>query len=597
VIAPALVVAAIALPWLILLPLPGVVAAAAHAITLIAAFHGAGLIVARLGNRRGTAPLLLVQWGIAMTIGLSGLAIACHAGTLACQAVLVFGCAAVHTASVGAQFARCVARVEARLAGPPWWLPPTALLVGIGALTVLGAAGGSFAQPFDDDGHLLAQLRRVLDTGALADPIGYPRSGGLGGQVALLAAVAGAGDGFARAVDPLAQVLALGLAASRIGARDRSTALWSMIVIAGGFALAPPIDPLPCWLAVGLVVALHAMLSEPEVPALPLAITAGALIALRYELAPVAAVAMIAAWWRRRDAHHVTAVLIGGAGLVAAPLLIARASAWHSVPWFAQAALAAPSPSSWLVRIAIAAAIAIPTAFAILLALPDRRELRWVAAATAVALGALAADVTGTGAYSARLAWPLAIGFAVTAITQLAGSGRSSPAALIGSLVLCVLIYEGSGARDRATWGQRLAAAATDIGALQRPPGDPVDPYAAVLAQLPGDAAVAVWVAAPEQLDYARRRIIDLRTPAFARLREHRWAAHVSKLDSIVSELAPFLLIEGDDAPVKRVQTDLLYRFVCQPPRPICADDLEAIALRHPIVARRDNLVLVDLRR
>ena len=89
VIARALVGLAIALPWGTLLPLRGAAAVLAHAITLVAAFHGAGVVVARIAGQRLVAPLLVVQWGIAALIGLSGLAIAVHAGTLASHAILV----------------------------------------------------------------------------------------------------------------------------------------------------------------------------------------------------------------------------------------------------------------------------------------------------------------------------------------------------------------------------------------------------------------------------------------------------------------------------------------------------------------------------
>ena len=129
--------------------------------------------------------------------------------------MLVFGFVAVHTGTLAAGFARYAGRVRSGLAGPRTWLVPAALLAALGTLTVLGAAGESLARPFDDEGHVLAQLRRVLDTGALADPIGYPRHAELGAQIALATVAAGAGDAFARLVEPLALVLALGLAASR----------------------------------------------------------------------------------------------------------------------------------------------------------------------------------------------------------------------------------------------------------------------------------------------------------------------------------------------------------------------------------------------
>jgi hypothetical protein len=596
------VAAVLVLPWLSLLPLHGVAAALAHAVTLVAAFHGAGLVVARLARQNAAAPLLIVQWGIAALIGLSGLAIAVHAGTLATHTVMVFGFAAVHTGIVGLGFARHAERAAQGLAGPRAWIVPAALLALLGTLAVLGAAGDTLARPFDDEGHVLAQLKRLLDTGQLGDPIGYPRNVQLGGQIAFAAVASGAGEGGARIGEALALVLALGLTVSRIRPRDPSDALWATVLIVTAFALAlAPTDPLPCWTAAGLIVALHAMGSEAEPPpALPLAITAGALITLRYEFAPIAAVAVIAAWWGRRRDHRTTALLIGGVLAIGAPLFVARLAAWHALAPIAHAAIAPRPHAALTLRILLAAAIAAPAACVLRLVLPESRAVRWAAITTALALGAIAARVTGAGPYAMRLAWPIAIGFAITLVIELARSRRSSAAAFITLLVLCVLLQEGREAPGRLRWSRRLAAMATNIEALQRPPGDRADPYAPLLARVPPGATVAVWVTEPERVDYARHRIIDLRTPGVARLRVHRWDAHASKLEPLLGALAArFLLIERDDAHIQRTQSDPRYRAACQTQRqprlPICADDLEAIALNHRTIARHDNLELVEL--
>jgi len=622
VIAKLLAFALAALPWSSLLPLHGVVAVLAHAITLCAAFHGAGLVVARLGNQRAASPWLVIQWGIAALIGLSGIAIAAGAGTIAGHAVLVFAAAAVHTGALVRRFAHHAGRVGNGLAGPRAWLGPAVLLAALGVLAVLGAAGDTLARPFDDEGHVLAQLRRVLDTGALGDPIGYPRRAQLGGQIALAAVAAGAGDGFARTVEALAMVLTLGLAVSRIRARDPGSAVWASVLVVTAFALAlAPTDPLPCWTAAGLIVALYAMQCENErendnerdhknasererkhdsasPPALPLAIVAGALVALRYEFAPIAAVAVIAAWWRRRRDHKRTAILLGGVCAVSGPFVVARMIAWRSVPHLAGAAFAPPHEAALALRLLLATLIAAPVACVLRLALPDSHAVRRTATATAVALAALTAHVTGAGPYAMRLVWPIAIAFAITLVIELARSRGSGPAALIAAVVMCVFVYEGREAPGRLRWSRRLADAATGITYVQHPPGNAADRYDQLLASVPPEATVAIWIAEPERLDYARHRIIDLRTPIGGRLREFRWAAHSSSAAPLLTQLsASFLLIEADDAHVQRTQTDVLYRFACRTEPPICADDLEAIALHHPVVARRDNLQLVDLRR
>jgi len=599
VIAPALAILAIAVPWLTLLPLHGGLAVLAHAITLVAAFHGAGLVVARATGQRVGSPLLIVQWGTAALIGLSGLATALHVGTLALHAVLVFGFAAVHTGSLGLGFAGHTARIADRLSGPRTWLIPAALLAGLGLLAVLGAAGDAVVRPFDDEGHVVAQLRRLLDTGQLGDPIGYPRHAQLGGQLALAALASGAGDSFARTVEPLALVLALGLVLSRIRARDAGAALWAMLAITTAFGLAlAPLDPLPCWTAVGLCLALYTMLSEAEPPTLALAITAGALVTVRYELAPIAAVCVVAAWWRRRSDHRATAILIGAVFAVAFPFLVARMIAWRSVPADAHRALASPAQLAFVLRALLGAAIAAPLALVLRLALPGSRAVRIAALASAVALGGMLAHATGAGAYSLRLAWPIAIAFALVLIVELARTRATGPAALLPVLVLLVLVLEGRDAPGRLRWWRRLTTATENLDALRRPPAEPADPYAELLATVPSGATVAVWVNDPERLDYARLRLFDLRTPAGARLREFRWGPHASRFEPLLAALAAqFVLIERDDAHVQRTQSDLLYRALCQTPRPVCADDLEALALVHPVVARQANLTLIELAR
>jgi hypothetical protein len=597
VIAQAMVAAVIALPWLTLLPLHGIAAVLAQAITLVAALHGAGLVVARLAGQPAASPWLVIQWGTAALIGLSGAAIAASAGTLAGHAVLVFGFAAVHTGSLGLRFSDTAARLDTALAESRAWVVPVIALVGLGALAVLGAASGALVRPFDDDGHVLAQLRRLLDTGGLGDPLGYPRRSQLGGQIALAAIASGAGDGAARLVEPLAQVLGLALVIARVRARDATTALWAVLLVIAGFGLAlAPADPLPCWTAVGLCGALYAMISEPApAPALPIAITAGAVIALRHELAPIAVVALVAAWWPRRADHRRTAQLIGGALAICVPFVIARAVASRAVPTLAHEALATPRQLALIARLALAAAIAVPGAYVLQLALPGSRGVRWAAVATAVALGALAAQLTGAGGYSLRLAWPIAIGFVLSLAIELARSRWAGPAALFTSLVLCVVVVEGRDAPGRLRWSRRVAELAAGIYAVERPPGDGADPYAAVLAGVPAGATIAIWVSEPERLDYRRYRIFDLRTPAGAHLRATD-PTRRPRLAALLGALAAdYLLVEADGARAQRARRDLIVRLVCQAWPAACGDDLEALAHDHRIVAQHNNVQLIEL--
>jgi hypothetical protein len=615
VMARAWIAGAAILPWLVLLPLHGVAAVLAQSVTLIAAFHGAGLIVAR--SARATPPdaLLAIPWGAAALVAASGLATAFRLGTLELHASLVFGCAAVHTAALAIRVTDRVARAEQALASPAAWLVPGALLVALGAAVIISAAADGLVQPFDDDGHVVAQLARLLQTGALGDPIGFARDHQLGGQVALGALAAAASESFAaRLVESLAFSLTLALALSRIGGAGggAGAALWRMLVVIAASALAlAALDPHPSWTATCLALALYLTIGDLDpAPPLPVALLAGALAALRFELVPLAAVAVWIAWWRDRSNHRRTAVLLLGLAAVVLPFAIARAAAWSHVAPDVHA-LMQPPRGGWPVRAVLALAVAAPSALVLQLVVPASRALRWAGIATACALGGLATGATGSGAYAIRFAWPIGIAFALLAIIEitrvrppradsLAQPPRlaSGPAALIAVLLLCVLLYEGREAPGRLRWSRRMTAAASAIDQLQRPPAEPPDPYRALLATVPRGATIAVWVGEPERLDYTRFRIVDLRTPAGARLRAFRWQDHRSKLEAIVTQVgAAYLLIEDDDARVRRAQTDVMYRVLCQTERPICADDLEAIAARHPVIARRAGVQLVDLRR
>jgi len=614
VIARGWVAGAAILPWLVLLPLHGVAAVLAQSVTLIAAFHGAGLIVARLARGAAGPPdaVLAIPWGAAALVAASGLATAFQLGTLELHASLVFGCAAVHTAALAIRYTDRVSRAEQALAAPSAWLVPGALLVALGAALVVGAAADGLAQPFDDDGNVLAQLARLLETGALGDPIGYAREHQLGGQVALGALAAAASEAFAaRLVESLAFPLTLALALSRIGGRGAGAGLWRMLVVIAAAALAlAPLDPHPSWTAAGLALALYVTVSDVDpAPPLPVALLAGALVVLRFELAPLAVAGIWVAWWRDRDNHGRTAVLLLGVAAVLLPFAIARAAAWSHVSPAAQALVRTPH-GSWLVRAALALAIAVPSAFVLQLAVPASRALRWVGIATACALGGVATGATGAGAYSLRFAWPIGLAFALLAIIEITRprhpaparrapdeSPASGPAALIAVLLLCVLLYEGREAPGRLRWSRRLSSAASAIDQLERPPAEPPDPYRALLASVPRGATVAVWVGEPERLDYAQFRIVDLRTPAGARLRTFRWEDHRSRLEALVAQVrAAYLLVEADDAHALRTQTDLLYRFACGAPSPICDDGLDAIARHHPVIAERAGVRLVDLR-
>ncbi|MGN6108558.1 MAG: hypothetical protein ACTHU0_25860 [Kofleriaceae bacterium] len=598
-----------AAPWLVLLPLDGAAAILAFAGALAAACHGAGWVVARIGGERTLHPLLAIQLGLATLVALAGLASALGVFTLAGQTIVLYGLVAVHTAAVVLDRERLGAWVRSTERG---WLAPALLLGALGVLHVLGAAGDLGARPFDDDGHVLAQLQRLRETGTLADPVGYPRTAQLGGQLAIAALASLAGDvHLMRLGEAFGFVAAIALVCARIAPRDRSSTLWALLVVIAAAALAfAPTDPATCWTAVGQIGALFALVSDrirredDRVRSLvPIGLIAGALIALRLELAPLAALALVAAWSDRgasRRAHARRLAAVAGIALaVVVPYALVRANAWATVPDAARA-LIAPSTRPWIGRIGLAAAIALATLPLAALVRRDR-AVRGLIGASCLTVAGIASQLTGTLPYAARFLWPVAIAVGSILVIEIARRRRLTAAALIVVVGLFVLVHEGREATGRRRWTRRYIDLAMNIEYLRhaRDPEPIAGVYDALLRQIPRGATVAVWVARPERLSYAGpARIVDVRTPRIAKLRTHRWTAHESRIERLLGAVgADFLLLEADDRQQARIRADLTYRLACSRPLPGCADDLEVIARHHRVVAEQGGVQLIRIER
>ncbi len=616
------VIAALALvPWLALVPIDGVPAVATGVLALVAALHGAGLALARLARRPDAHPLLAIQWGLATLIGLFGLALAAGAGGLATQAVLVYGFAAVHTAALVLRFAAYRARLAATRPALRIWLVPAGLLVGIAAIHVLGAAGDTGAYPFDDDGHVLAQLERLRQTGALGDPIGHARTSQLGGQLAFGALATLGGDvHLVRLGEALALVLAVGLALARLrppGEPEAASGLWALLLVLAAAAFTyTRLDPATCWTAVGLILALHATLADHaaagatdwsgspmHAPAaatsarslLPVGVLAGALVTLRFELAPIAAAALAAAWWPRRGSFRATSVLAAGALAIVVPYAAARVLAWSSVPAAARA-LVEPWRTPLGAQLAISAGVAAACVPLVIVAWREA-ALRWLALGAAFTIGGITGQLTGERPYAATFLWPLAIAAALALAVEIARNRKVTTAALLVSLLAAVFIYEGRTASGRRRWTRRYLTFAENIEHLRtsREAAPVSGGYAPLLRDVPGSAVVAVWVARPERLDYAApHRIIDLRTPRAAWMRGDHPLARGTPLDALLAHVrADFLLLEADDRTRARAAR---FRALCTTVPALCTDDLESLALRHPTLAESGGIRLLDLR-
>lgn len=583
---------AIGAPWLALVPgLPPVLATLLGAAFLTAAAHGYGRLL-----RRDADAWLAIQWGIAALIALGGLATAAHvAGRITFLAVLAIG-AAAHSFVLFRRRAALRARPELRFAALPWLL-----LAGVGILAILGAAGEVGARMFDDDGHHLAQLRRLFDTGTLGDGLGYARSSQLGGQLVIEGFGAAIGSIDSRWVDNgLGLLLAIGLGVSRIRPRDATTTAWACLLVlvlaALPFVLA---DPSTCWIAAGLVVALAVTLEEAAREGLrtvPLALLAGALATLRSELIPVAAVFTVGAWWVERERGEKTvSVLAGVIAAVVVPLLVSRMLARSDA--HASLAMVTQVKSLTLAHAASFAGVFV-LGCALLVLDDDERRLRWPLLASVAGLAGIISQLSAPRPYATRFVWPIVLALATLLLVELARRPRVQAAALVLSLAGLVYMNDGAEAAGRLRWFRRVSTSVANVeylarGANARRPGAPYD---ALLARVPEGATVAVWVARPELLDYSAHRIIDLRTPRTAALRRSRWPGGRSQLEELVKRVnATYLLIEADHELVRRTQLDPVQRTYCAIPREECADTLEVLAWHFRRVATDDGTMLLDL--
>jgi len=579
-------IAAVIAPWLALTPLARTNAStvALYAITLVAAFHGLGIVVAWASRRYAAPAFLAIQWGVAAAIAIGGIAMSLHVYTERVQWFVVFFGAAMHSGAMLWRFSdtRDVVAHQLRWDRSRLWFVIIAALVALGLIHVVGSAGDVNGRAFDDDGNVFAQVKRLVDTGALTDRIGFPRTSQLGGAVTLDSLATIAGDvRFLRMMDALELVLFLALVCSRIRTRDATSAIWAAIVVLLISALSLlQSEPLPLWTTTALGMALFATVettTDDQRTAIPAALVAGALVAVRMELAPLAVVGFFAAWWAAGGFGRTLAGLAGIALIAVVPYLVARSLAVGDVE--------AASHGSLIVRIAIFVPVTLVASAILLLPFDDRtRAQRAVAWGAGAAIAGIASQLVGERGVSVQYLWPIAIIYGSKLVIELSRGDRAvvPAAAMITALVAIVMIDDGRETPGRPRWSHRYEELVYGVHYLHTRDVEPIgNTYASALASVPRGARVAVWVSAPERLDYAQFELVDLRTPRIAPLRKHDFAPHESRLDKLVAASgAQYLLVEGDDRVAERAQKSLTYRILCTPSFAVatCADDLDRIA-------------------
>jgi hypothetical protein len=116
-----------------------------------------------------------------------------------------------------------------------------------------------------------------------------------------------------------------------------------------------------------------------------------------------------------------------------------------------------------------------------------------------------------------------------------------------------------------------------------------------MFAAIPPGDIVAVWVSRPDTLDYARHRIIDLRTPRTAALRvSDPGDPRLARL--LVATHARWLVLERDDSFLARSRATTLRAAVCSRPYPWCGDSLDALAASHRVAMQDAGVLVISLR-
>lgn len=88
------------------------------------------------------------------------------------------------------------------------------------------------------------------------------------------------------------------------------------------------------------------------------------------------------------------------------------------------------------------------------------------------------------------------------------------------SLLLLVSLYEAQERGGGQRWSYRWTALSSAAGYLAAGPVAPPSAASAALLSIPDGATVALWLGQPEHLAHRRHRLVDVRTPFLAALRD-----------------------------------------------------------------------------
>lgn len=635
---------AIIVPWWLLWWSPSTLlgAIAGALVVACAALHGLGSTASALLDRPdradtgswSRADLLAVGLAIFLIVG--GAICALHRFDHTAQIVVLAVGLVLHTFAIAGTRrgpplldARAVAgRVSA--ATLLLWI----VIVGVAAIHVLGLVASQASSVYDDDGHWFAAVKRLRDVGGFEDPLGYGRAYQLGGTVISAALAATVREvSCTRLGEAIGFIVTLGLLANlALSPRDRRQAgaliLLLLVLVVSSKAQAET-ELSTFWLPAALLIAAYRriIVTRPVEPGgglrswLAFTLLVAASCIVRLELLPFAGAAVVLAQrperlvvLARRTAA-LAAVFIG----CIAPLVVDRAINGGD---------AGPVAARWLpvaVTCVMIGGLLVLRARATL-ALTPIAQLAWAAGASSAVLFLVR---TPSGGYSQRLMWiPIfTLLFVVLAVLaraqwaprqELAGLHlfrgvrrrfRFSTAAMLVFVTLG-FITRAQDPSVRFTWRARFLPwfeRASQLASASSSGLAAVEPYDRLLAQVPRNVPVLLWVDRPTKIDYRDRALFDIRVARYSRLRWVTWGRERSPFPEIAHAAgAGFLLVQSDMLVGHRGRWSELYRFWCHRENPfadprlgipaVCADPLEAEILRHRTVATDGEVTLIDLR-
>jgi hypothetical protein len=507
-------------------PATGKLAVALVSLSVLAAMHGYGRILAAWARDPNAPVGLALAWGVAAYLGAAGVLIAVGLFGPAARTAIVVGGVVLHTGWLLQQADRVLTAARG--------LRPATVVAIAFSVLVLGllvlAAAGRWSGPFSDgETSYLGQLRRLDDTGALADGFGFPRRAGLGGQIALSALATPLDARATYLVDRgLLIVILVLLAIAATGATLRAKAAVAAVLPLALTASAEYlVGPGPYGSLIVLVLAtaisIDRAIEAQSARLLLLAVLLAAAAATITHAALVFALGIIGvgtfkasrwahggSWWRRRAA----VVAVG----VITPYLV---SAIH-------ARVVSPRPTvghASAASIATGAAIGGVLAMLTVLALPGGRHRSALLAASAsiAVAGAIATTPAAVLAYAGPVVVAIVLLLALLAIVR-------EPAVVpLGATVVLVTLAVGLLAAARLAprhpllgWRTRAMQLVDDARAVgELPPASATRlaaAYTAAQDAVPAGARLAIWVERPDLIRYARNDVTDLRTRAARQL-------------------------------------------------------------------------------